>query len=129
MDEGEGRKDRYRVGDREGEEERACPVCSLKGWLGRSFPSLHMIYIFPKCSLWFVVSLTLEKLYSHPNYDNKKHVFKKREKKNTTLHPLRGQRPNTAWQQCWKEPNLNEKRKVANLSDMLTIHCMFFMTL
>lgn len=70
-------KDRYRLRDGEGEEERACPVRSLKGWLHRSFPSLHVIYIFPKCSLWFVVSLTLEKLYSLSNYDNKKNVLKK----------------------------------------------------
>lgn len=69
-------KDRHRLGDGEGEKERACPVC-----LHRNVPSLYVIYIFPKCSLWFVVSLTLEKLYLRSNYDNKKHIEKKRFKK------------------------------------------------
>lgn len=61
-----------------GGEEQACPVCSLKGWLRRSDPSLRAISILPKCSLWFVVSLTREKLHWLSNYDNKKRDFFKK---------------------------------------------------
>lgn len=111
----EGREGEIQGGRRRGGwggEERACPVCSLKGWLHRSIPSLRAIYILHKCCLWFVVSLTREKLHWLSNYDNKRDLKKKTTQLCIHLE-VKGQTlPGSS---IGSSPARMEKRKVANL--------------